>query len=53
MLFLLFIPVILAINFFNQYQTDQEEYYSEDLNLLGTVTKPVHMKGNQLLESFQ
>ncbi|KAL4217145.1 Transcription initiation factor TFIID subunit 5 [Mactra antiquata] len=39
--------------FFNKFSNDQEEYYSEDLKKLSTVTKAEHMKGSQLMENFK
>ena len=32
---------------------DQEDYYTEDLRQLVTVTKADHMRGNQLLDNFK
>ena len=42
-----------ALNFFEKFSVDQEEYYAEDLKQLSTVTLSEQMEGNQLLDNFK
>ncbi|ESO82043.1 hypothetical protein LOTGIDRAFT_135304, partial [Lottia gigantea] len=42
-----------AKSFMEKFSKDQEEYYQNDISKLATVTKPEHMKGNQLMENFK
>ena len=45
--------VFAAKEFFQKFSVYQEDYYQEDLAKLATVSKPEHMKGNQLMENFK
>ncbi|XP_050418483.1 transcription initiation factor TFIID subunit 5 [Patella vulgata] len=42
-----------AKSFFEKFSKDQEDYHQTDISKLATVTKPEHMKGNQLMENFK
>uniref|UniRef100_T1J5I9 Transcription initiation factor TFIID subunit 5 n=1 Tax=Strigamia maritima TaxID=126957 RepID=T1J5I9_STRMM len=41
-----------AIKFMEKFRWEQEEYYQEDVNRLATITKLIHMKGNELMDNF-
>ncbi|OWF36015.1 transcription initiation factor TFIID subunit 5-like [Mizuhopecten yessoensis] len=42
-----------AVEFFEKFHTDQEDYYQDDLRQLSTVVKQEHMQGNSLMENFK
>ena len=51
--FTCFFFTFTALNFFEKFSVDQEEYYAEDLKQLSTVTLSEQMEGNQLLDNFK
>lgn len=42
-----------AVEFFQKFHVDQEDYYQDDLRQLGTVVKREHMQANSLMENFK
>ncbi|XP_060063329.1 transcription initiation factor TFIID subunit 5-like [Ylistrum balloti] len=42
-----------AVEFFEKFHSDQEDYYQDDLRQLSTVVKREHMQGNTLMENFK